>query len=60
MPLHMHPYYRDTHGYHPDDLPVAKAAFERMISLPIYPKHSDDDLRYVAETVQAIAAETRR
>lgn len=60
MPLHMHPYYHDVHGYRPDDLPVAKAAFERMISLPIYPRLSDEDLRYVAETVQGIVAETRR
>ncbi len=60
MPLHMHPYYRETHGYQPDDLPVAKAAFERMISLPIYPKLSEDDLRYVVGTVRGIVAETRQ
>lgn len=60
MPLHMHPYYRETHGYQPDDLPVAKAAFEQMLSLPIYPKLSDADLEHVTETVRGIVAETRR
>ncbi|WP_339909742.1 DegT/DnrJ/EryC1/StrS family aminotransferase [Symmachiella dynata] len=59
MPLHMHPYYHETHGYQVDDLPVAKSAFERMLSLPIYPRLSDDELKYVADTVQAIVAETR-
>lgn len=60
LPLHMHPYYRDEHGYRPEDLPVAQRAFQRMISLPIYPKLTDDDLQHVAETVRSIVAEKRK
>jgi len=37
IPLHMHPYYRRTYGYAPADLPIARAEYEREISLPIYP-----------------------
>jgi dTDP-4-amino-4,6-dideoxygalactose transaminase len=37
IPLHLHPYYRDTFGYRPEDFPAASAVFERIISLPIYP-----------------------
>lgn len=59
-PLHMHPYYRKTFGYQPDDLPVAKSVYERIISLPIYPKMSDDDVDYVIETIKRIVAENRR
>ena len=29
IPLHLHPYYRDTFGYRPEDFPVASAVFER-------------------------------
>ena len=39
IPLHLHPYYRDKFGYKPEDFPNASTAFERIISLPIYPKH---------------------
>ena len=43
-PLHMHPYYVERFGYLPDDFPVAKRLYEGMISLPIYPGLSDDDI----------------
>ena len=59
-PLHMHPYYRETFGYQPDDLPVTKSTYERIISLPIYPKLSEADLDYIIETVKRIVAENRR
>jgi perosamine synthetase len=54
IPLHLHPYYRRTYGYAPDDLPVAKLQYEREISLPIYPDLTDDDVDYVVERLAAI------
>jgi dTDP-4-amino-4,6-dideoxygalactose transaminase/lipopolysaccharide/colanic/teichoic acid biosynthesis glycosyltransferase len=59
-PLHMHPYYRETFGYQPEDLPVAKAVYERIISLPIYPTLSHADAQYVVDTVKRIVAANRR
>ncbi len=41
IPLHLHPYYRRTYGYQPDDLPVSRREYEREISLPIYPELTD-------------------
>ena len=60
MPLHMHPYYRDALGYQPDDLPVARSAYDRIVSLPIYPRMSDDDVRYVVDNVKRIVAQNRK
>ncbi|GAB4279679.1 MAG: UDP-4-amino-4,6-dideoxy-N-acetyl-beta-L-altrosami ne transaminase [Candidatus Promineifilaceae bacterium] len=51
IPLHLHPYYRDTYGYLPDDFPVAYQEFQREISLPIYSKMSDIDIQDVIEAV---------
>ena len=51
IPLHVHPYYRETYGYRPEDLPVAYREYQREISLPIYSKMSDDDVRDVIESV---------
>ncbi|HLJ11994.1 MAG TPA: DegT/DnrJ/EryC1/StrS family aminotransferase, partial [Planctomycetaceae bacterium] len=59
-PLHMHPYYRDTWGYRPDDLPVAQSAYERIISLPLYPKLSRADVDFVVDAVRRIVLENRR
>jgi dTDP-4-amino-4,6-dideoxygalactose transaminase len=51
IPLHLHPYYRDTYGYIPEDFPVAYAEYKRVISLPIYSKMSDQDVEDVIHAV---------
>jgi perosamine synthetase len=58
-PLHMHPYYRQTYGYQPDDFPVARASYERVISLPVFPKMTNDQVDYVVDSVRAIVEEHR-
>lgn len=40
--IHLHPYYRDKYGYKPDAFPVAYHEYQRIISLPLYPRMSDD------------------
>jgi perosamine synthetase len=59
IPLHLHPYYRDTYGYAPDDFPVATAEYLREISLPIYSRMSDADATDVIEAVRAVVSEHR-
>jgi perosamine synthetase len=43
IPVHLHPYYRDRFGYKGEEYPVAEAAYERLISLPIFHGMSDGD-----------------
>lgn len=54
IPLHIHPYYRETYGYRPEDFPVAYAEFLREVSLPIYSKMSDQDVQDVIDAVADI------
>jgi dTDP-4-amino-4,6-dideoxygalactose transaminase len=57
IPLHLHPYYRRTYGYRPQDLPVAAAEYEREISLPIFPDLSGAEIeRVVAALGRALEA----
>ncbi|MEM9134597.1 MAG: DegT/DnrJ/EryC1/StrS family aminotransferase [Actinomycetota bacterium] len=51
IPVHQHPYYAETYGYAPDDLPVAASLFEQIISLPLYPRLTTADIDRVAEAV---------
>ena len=51
IPLHLHPYYRETGHYSRADFPVASQAFDRMVSLPLYSKMSEED---VHRTIQAV------
>jgi len=60
IPLHLHPYYRDTYGYTPNDMPVALDAYERSISLPLHTCMSNGDISRVVEAVHEVAAEHRR
>jgi perosamine synthetase len=60
IPLHIHPYYRETYGYHPEDFPVSLREYHRLISLPIYSRMTDDDARDVIEAVRAIVVQFRR
>lgn len=59
IPLHLHPYYRETYGYQPDDFPVATAEFRREVSLPIYSRMTDADVDDVIAAVRATVAQHR-
>ena len=59
IPLHRHPYYRDTHGYRTNQFPMAEKTFENILSLPLYPKMSDSDADEVIETVTSVALANR-
>ncbi len=54
LPVHMHPFYRDKYGYKPEDCPVAADAFTRMLTLPLHPGLSDQDVQDVVEAIRDI------
>jgi dTDP-4-amino-4,6-dideoxygalactose transaminase len=54
IPLHLMPYYQKTFGYRRGDFPVAESVFDRIVSLPLYPKMSDQDAAYVVDSVTGI------
>lgn len=60
IPLHVHPYYRDTFGYTPESLPVAYALYQRSVSLPFFSAMTDAQVSRVIETVRGILREYRR
>jgi dTDP-4-amino-4,6-dideoxygalactose transaminase/lipopolysaccharide/colanic/teichoic acid biosynthesis glycosyltransferase len=55
IPLHLHPYYRNTWGYRPGDFRVAEDFADRCISLPLYPAMSDEDQTRVIDALTQIA-----
>ncbi len=54
IPLHIHPYWRDYYGFEPDDFPVAYDVYQRAVSLPIYPKMTDEDVTRVILAVRSL------
>ena len=52
IPVHTHPYYRKKLG--PLSYPIAEAVYERIITLPIFPKMTDDDVNSVMNAVRKV------
>lgn len=52
LPVHLHPYYRDRFGYGPRLCPVAEAAYERIISLPIWPGMDEAQVERVIRSLE--------
>jgi len=59
IPVHEHSYYRERYGFKPDDFPVAQREFERMLSLPLSPAHTDQDVADVIEAVTEVVRQNR-
>jgi dTDP-4-amino-4,6-dideoxygalactose transaminase len=59
IPVHLHPYYRDKYGHPAEAFPIAYREYQRMISLPLYPRMSDQDVDDVIEAVCDIAGKQR-
>ena len=54
IPVHMHPYYRQTFGYKGGEYPIAERAYEQLISLPMFHGMSDDDIQDVITAVNKV------
>jgi perosamine synthetase len=56
MPLHLHPYYRETFGSQPSDCPCAASIYPELISLPLYPDLTTEDIERICFTLKEIIA----
>lgn len=54
IPLHLHPFYRDTYRLVAEDFPAALHAYRRAVSLPLYPGMTDEDVEDVIAAVEQI------
>jgi dTDP-4-amino-4,6-dideoxygalactose transaminase len=54
IPLHRHPYWRDTYDLKPSQFPFAEAAYQSMLSLPLYTRMTDDDQTRVIRAVREL------
>lgn len=54
IPLHIQPFFRDTYHLAASDFPQALNAYQRAVSLPIYPGMTDEDVDDVIAAVEQI------
>ncbi len=59
MPVHLtDPYV--AQGHHAGECPVAEAAFDRYVSLPVHPRLTDEAIDYMVDSVKELAGAARR
>jgi dTDP-4-amino-4,6-dideoxygalactose transaminase len=54
IPLHLHPYWRDTYHLRPEDFPIATRAFQHVVSLPLYTRMTDADQERVIQAARSL------
>jgi dTDP-4-amino-4,6-dideoxygalactose transaminase len=52
IPLHLQPYWRELYDLNATRFPHSQAAYEGLVSLPIYPRMSDADVARVSSAVR--------
>ena len=55
IPLHQHAYFRRLAGSGPTEWPGADHAADRIVSLPLYPSLTNDEVDHVCDAIEEIA-----
>src|SRR5215470_375091 len=58
--LHLQQFYRDQYGFRPGHCPVAEDASDRLLSLPLYPAMTDEDVADTIAAVKKVIAASRK
>jgi perosamine synthetase len=56
LPVHLHPFYREALGTRPGMCPSAETAYEKILSLPLFPAMRDKDVDDVIEAMWKVTS----
>ncbi|NPE27401.1 UDP-4-amino-4,6-dideoxy-N-acetyl-beta-L-altrosamine transaminase [Methanococcoides sp. SA1] len=51
IPVYRHSYYMNNFSFEKDDYPVAESVFKRIITLPLHPRMSKNDVAYIVNSI---------
>ncbi len=54
VPLHYHPFFQEEFGYEKGMFPETERVYDGLVSLPLHPEMSDDDVQDVIKAVQQL------
>lgn len=55
IPLHLLSYYKTKYNLRVNDFPKALKVYQQVLSLPIYAAMSNDEVKYVCDTIKSVA-----
>ncbi|MCX6113053.1 MAG: UDP-4-amino-4,6-dideoxy-N-acetyl-beta-L-altrosamine transaminase [Proteobacteria bacterium] len=54
IPVHTQPYYVKTFGYKQGDYPNAEKYYEQALSIPLYPKMTEEEVEWVVDNIKGL------
>lgn len=54
IPVHLQPFYRENFGFKQGDFPRAEDYYRQCLTIPLYPKMTDDDVQRVIEAIYKV------
>jgi len=57
VPVHLHPYYKNNFATEAGQCLVAEKAYQEILSLPIFPMMSDEDVQSVVKSIKRISSQ---
>ena len=54
VPVNHHPFYKDRFGYKEQDFEQANNYYKRVITIPLFPKMTDEEQLYVIKTINEL------
>ena len=60
IPLHLQPYYQEKFGYQKGDFPIAEDYYKKAMTLPLFPKMDDNDIKDVINAVKKVITYYRK
>ena len=60
IPVHYHPYFKNTFGFKKGDYPNTEYVFDRIVSMPLFPQMEQEQLDYVIENTTRIVEKNRK
>ncbi len=54
IPVHLHPFYQERFNTRAGQCPAAESAYEQIVSLPMFPRMVDDDVRDVVAAIYKV------
>ena len=55
IPIHLLSYYKSKYNLRVNDFPTALTNYQQILSLPIYPSLTNDEVMYICEQVKSVA-----
>jgi dTDP-4-amino-4,6-dideoxygalactose transaminase len=59
IPIYHFSYYQEHFNISPKDFPVTEEVFNKLVTLPLFPKMEDDEVLYVIEAVKETINEVK-